>query len=108
MSNPSKQKGTAAETELRLELLGRGIAVTRTPASSVVDLVRPGDASSDPFIVETLATRPDRGEWLLTMSLDTFAELVYEAPGAALFIEVKRYKKFALHTLFQGKFGRKA
>jgi hypothetical protein len=108
MANPSKAKGTGAETELRLELLGRGIVVVRNPAGDPIDLDRPG-----PEAFDILATRPDRGEWLLSMGLDDFARLMktYDAtgeevslPDSGLHIEVKRYARFAHHTIFESKF----
>jgi len=109
MANPPKQKGTAGETELLLELLGRGINVRRTAPTLPFDLERVGRFGDNGLNV--LATRPDRGRWLLTIDLDTFASLVLLADKALGFegqlnIEVKRYAKFALHTIYESKFGR--
>ena len=108
MTNKPKAKGTGGETEL-LRLLGIH-GLVRTPASSPVDLARPG---WDPAI-EVLATRPDHGQWLMTIDLPTFLSLLGAldhagegAPPLRLSIEVKRYKKFAHHTLYEGKFGSK-
>jgi hypothetical protein len=109
MSNPSKQKGTGGETEL-LRLLDYP-GLVRTPPTTLWDLELPGN---DQFNV--LATRPDHGQWLMTMDLNTFKTLFgfylsdrqtsrYE-PG--LRIEVKRYSRFALHAIWNKKFGRKA
>ena len=104
MSNPSKAKGTGGETEL-LRLL-RLPGLVRTPASSNVDLARPG---WDPA-VRVLATRPDRGQWLITMDLETFCALLDagEPFEQKLEIECKRYKRFSLHGIFESKFGAKA
>lgn len=106
MTNKPKAKGTGGETEL-FRLLGIH-GLVRTPASSLVDLTRPG---WDPAI-KVLATRPDHGQWLFTMDLPTFRALLQAYDGDTPFesrldIEVKRYKKFAQHTIFEGKFGSK-
>jgi len=105
MTNKPKAKGTAGETELLRLLDIHGLV--RTPASSPVDLARPG---WDPAI-EVLATRPDHGQWLFMVDVPTFRWLVdsLDAHGFEhkLNIEVKRYKKFAHHTLYEGKFGSK-
>lgn len=104
MANPSKQKGTAGETELRKKL--DFIGAFRMPAGARFDLMVSG---ADPAI-GLLATRPDRGEWLLTLRLEDFLDLrnpghLYDEHQRALNIEVKRYKKFSLHTIFASKFG---
>lgn len=117
MSNPSKQKGTGGETEL-LRLLQAGdygIAfrgLVRAPASSEVDLLQPAENENEPTF-NALATRPDRGEWLVTMRLRDFERAVMsdlmagggDLPGLA--IEVKRYARFSLHAIFEKKFGRR-
>ena len=102
MANPPKKKGTGGETEL-LRLLAKlpGSTLVRTPASSNVDLARPG---GEP-VINVLATRPDRGEWLITMDLETFKTLVWAWERSALRVEVKRYARFALHAIWQKKFG---
>lgn len=116
MSNPSKQKGTGGETEL-LRLLQDGPygsafrGLVRAPASAEVDLLQPGDNDMEATF-NALATRPDRGEWLITMRVRDFERLMMselfdgkgDLPGLA--IEVKRYARFSLHTIFAGKFGR--
>jgi hypothetical protein len=106
MSNPSKQKGTAGETEL-LRLLNLP-GLVRTPPATEWDLELPGTHQ-----LNILATRPDRGQWLMTMDLDTFMELFeFYIDGADTFkrknglrIEVKRYARFALHAIWEKKFG---
>jgi hypothetical protein len=106
----SKQKGTGGETELLRKLADYGIEVRRTPASTTYDLDREGK-----FPIEVLATRPDRGRWLLTMDLETFASLLNSHDREALslgysrdglHIEVKRYARFVVHSIFEKKFGR--
>lgn len=104
MANPSKQKGTGGETEL-LRLLELD-EMKRTPPGTLWDLERPGVGT-----VDVLATRPDRGRWLVTLDARDFRELYqaaetirYEPIG--LRIEVKRYRRFSLHTIFESKFGR--
>ena len=104
MANPSKQKGTGGETEL-LNMLGRE-GLVRTPPGTVWDLDRPG---WDPP-VRVLATRPDRGQWLFTMDLFDFDRFLAEHDASddpfltQVQVEVKRYKAFAHHTIFESKF----
>ena len=109
MANPPKAKGTGAETELKRRLAEYGIEVQRTAASSTYDLDRgAGDEG-----LEILATRPDRGEWLVTLRLHDLATLINIADAnpltsagvLPLHIEVNRYARFALHTIFKNKFG---
>jgi len=99
MANPRKAKGTGGETELvrALELEG----LVRTPPGTLWDLELPGLTPA----LNVLATRPDRGQWLLTVDLPTFQHLVGE-DACGLRIEVKRYKRFSLHSIFESKFGR--
>ena len=106
MSNPPRKKGTAGETELVGKLAEEKLIVFRQPAGNVYDLGRGG---LDPAI-EVLATRPDRGQWLVTLRLADFAELVKALDRSGkrkLHIEVKRYAKVAIHTIYEGKFPRK-
>jgi hypothetical protein len=110
MSNPPKQKGTAGETELLRIVRERGFTATRTPASADYDVRMglPGDGGLD-----ALATRPDRGQWLVTIRLSDFLDLVqnseswFSMKNLPVNIEVKRYRRFALHTIFEKKFGGK-
>lgn len=105
MSNPSKQKGTAAETEL-LRLMSMDTnGLVRTPPGKNYDLYRPSHpeyTAASP--IQLLATRPDYGDWLVTMRLRDF--LALDDNRRELNIEVKRYTKFAHHTIFTEKFGR--
>jgi hypothetical protein len=100
VANPPRKKGTAGETELlgALDISG----LTRTPASSTFDLHRPGPTAPP---VRVLATRPDRGQWLFTVDLETFKMLLAFVPSKPLEIEVKRYRRFSLHSIFRAKFG---
>ena len=111
MANPSKAKGTGGETELLRALETYGLdGLRRTSPGQLFDIERDGHNP-----VEALATRPDHGQWLVTVKLDDFAEM-YAALDqdsqdewrrwVGLRIEVKRYKRFSLHTIFEGKFGR--
>ena len=105
MANPPRKKGTAAETELVNLLAEYKLTLTRQPAGSTYDLGRGG---LDPAI-EVLATRPDRGEWLMTIRLKDFATLVRALDRSGprrLHVEVKRYARFALHSIWNQKFGR--
>lgn len=97
MANPPKKKGTAGESELLRFLGGR---FHRTAPTLPFDLRRTGPAP----VVNALATRPDRGQWLITIDLPTFMRLTNENENEVR-IEVKRYKKFSLHTIWNKKFG---
>lgn len=106
--NKPKAKGTGGETELRKLLAKLGLYFHRTPASSAYDL----DRGNKPEGHEVLATRPDHGRWLITMTVEDWAALVlaadalYDIKDLPVHIEVKRYRKFAHHTIYESKFGR--
>jgi hypothetical protein len=104
MANPSKQKGTAEETAVVTALNeGYGMpAARRTPASSTYDIIVEGDFRDDP--IDVLVTRPDRGERLYTLREKDFISLTID-DERVMHIEVKRYARFALHTIFEKKFG---
>jgi hypothetical protein len=107
MANPSKQKGTAGETELKRILEIEGLVFNRMPASADYDLTNavPGRLELQPL--EVLATRPNRGRWLMSMRVPDFAHLLKltgELPWET-HIEVKRFARFSHHTIFEGKFG---
>lgn len=103
MANPSKRKGTGGETELRLileALFDRPFR--RTAPGTLWDLESPGSVT-DPLVC-VLATRPDSGRWLVSMTpydwqRDPFA--------AEIRVEVKRYARFSLHAIYESKFGRR-
>lgn len=104
MANPPKKKGTAAETELLRLLRDYRLSAMRTSPGMEYDIHVTSELEDGS--VDALATRPDRGQWLVTIPLREFAELLaYRGYGAR--IEVKRYRRFALHTIFENKFGRK-
>lgn len=101
MSNPPRRKGTAGEREL-LELLRvRWPRLRRTAASSSWDLEQLGDGEP----VRVLAIRVDRGEWLCTVDLDSLLALAEGHEDVNVRIEVKRFARFALHTLWRKKWG---
>lgn len=102
MANPPRQKGTGYETEVVNDGLERGLDIVRQPASSTFDLMVRGSTGR---FIDALATRPDRGQSLVTIRLDDFFHLLSEHGDNAR-IECKRYARFALHTIFDKKFGR--
>lgn len=110
MANPPKQKGTAAETELVRKLnewFGEGV-FKRNETNGLYDIFRPEHETPGMVPFEVLATRPDRGQWLLTMNFDDFCGLLEgERPWCPVHIEVKRYARFSLHSIFEKKFGRR-
>lgn len=97
--NPPKKKGTGYETELVNAFEAVGYVARRTPAGSRFDIEVLGPRM-DP--VNVLATRPDRGRTLISITLDDLFRII---PMNTLHIEAKRYKRFALHTLYEEKFG---
>jgi len=105
VANPPKAKGTGGETELRRLMHGAFPYLRRTAPTSAWDLEQLGRDGG--IVYRFLATRPDRGQWLVTMSLDDFLELVgdkaVDADDDWLF-EVKRFKRFAHHTIFEETF----
>lgn len=80
-----------------------GLEMHRQPASAAFDIFVRGNTGR---VVEGLATRPDRGQWLVTIRLDDLFHILREH-GDSAHIEVKRYARFALHTIFEKKFGGK-
>jgi len=102
VSNPSKAKGTAGETELLRAFELAGFPAMRTAPSQTHDITLVGD-HTDPL--DVLATRPDRGEWLLTVRLEDFVNLYRDSTRQA-HVEVKRHARFAHHAIFTSKFGR--
>lgn len=110
MSNPPKQKGTGGETEL-LRLLQTWMP-DRTwrkcenghpwDIETVDEHPAYGETGN---IIRILATRPDYGQWLLSMPLHAFAgSNIHVDP---IQVEVKRHARFAHHTIFDSKFGGK-
>ena len=110
MSNPPKSKGTGGEREVVNMFAAGGIVARRTAPGLNYDLYVSGARLDEPF--EVLATRPDRGEWLATIRLADLVELLRVYNGLdddtyPVKVEVKRYARFSLHTIFTKKFGRK-
>lgn len=112
MSNPPRQKGTAGESEL-VHILNpaferRGVQFKRTPASSRWDLEKQPHLETVLDVpLNFLAIRPDRGEWLFTMDLTTFIKLLdgyKDLKEHPIHIEVKRYARSFLHSLWSTKF----
>lgn len=109
LANPSKKKGTAGEAEVKAILSQVGLTALRTSPGENYDLRIAGRPSNEPF--QVLATRPDRGEWLATLRLTDLAELLRYYNQGDIYgaeIEVKRYARFSLHTIFNKKFGGKS
>lgn len=110
MANPSKQKGTGGETELVRLFETQGFVFVRTPPTTNFDLRHGGGGLVGGLNV--LATRPDHGQWLVTLRQEDFADLLrvseawYEMT-CPVNVEVKRYKRFALHGTWESKFGGK-
>jgi hypothetical protein len=111
MANPSKKKGTGGETEVMAKL-NFGLAdrdFRRTAPTLPYDVASVGWSPA----IDVLATRPDRGEWLVTVRLADFIMLLdafdrnHEPFFQEVHVEVKRYARFALHSIFEGKFGNK-
>mgnify|MGYP001610866215 CR=1 FL=1 len=98
MSNPPRQKGTGGEREVLLAIereMCTGVA-SRRPPSSPYDIEVPGTSGRT---IRALATRPDRGEWLVTVTLKDLVHLAWHSSDR-FEIEVKRHKAFSQHTLW--------
>ena len=109
----SKQKGTGGENEVVKLFNEEGImGLLRTSPGVNYDITRVGQEPS----LQLLATRPDRGRWLVTLDARKFARLLHAADTLSdvlehpvyprLEIEVKRYRRFSLHSIFESKFSR--
>ena len=115
MANPPRKKGTTEETAIVNEWNGYGFEygnhpARRMPAGSRYDIHV--DGLDGPHTVDVLMTRADRGERLVTMRFSDFMPLYSMATAdwdtaPELHIESKRYARFALHSIFFNKFGRK-
>jgi hypothetical protein len=108
MSNPPRAKGTSGEREvlLRLRELYGEKNVVRTPPGSVVDIIATGlGPQQDRFVapIDALYTRPDAGQWLVTIRASDFEDLLWHG-SPNLRVEVKRYRRFAIHAIFESKF----
>lgn len=105
MANPSRKKGTAGEVELMAileQVTGRSFR--RTHAGCRWDLETTDHADyGDLPPVFILATRPDRGRWLLSMTPIDWACPINGTGPVPIRVEVKRYARFALHKIYEGK-----
>ena len=104
MANPPKQKGTGFEREVKKRLEGAGFKVRRTPAGHRFDLEVEGDDKGYIESIHVLATRPDFGRALITMDMEDFLWLLKQG-GPTAWIECKRFKRIAHHTLFENEVG---
>ena len=99
----SKAKGTSGEREVK-KALGWP-ELRRTAASCAWDLEILGESP-----VEVLATRPDNGRWLVTMTLGDFGALwdCYNKskPTPGLRVECKRHRAFAVHSIYEDTYPR--
>jgi hypothetical protein len=111
MANPSKKKGTAAENEVITGLYDADMTFRRTLPGTPWDVERNSDDDGADEWLFVLATRPDYGRWLVTMSLADFAWLLRNLKDDAFYsvspkIEVKRYARFSLHRIWEEKFAK--
>ena len=104
MPNPPKQKVTAGEREvlLILEKLFPYRKFRRTSPGCAWDIESIG--SEGGVIINILASRPDRGDWLFSMAPESFGEEPQYAPNE-IRVEVKRRGRFAHHTIYDETFG---
>lgn len=102
-----RQKGTGGEREVLNTLKAFGFPAVRNPAAALWDITSPSymtELGAEPL--EVLATRPDRGRWLATVdlvSLTSWLSQLEDRPE--LRVEVKRYARFSLHSIYEKKFG---
>jgi hypothetical protein len=105
VANPPKQKGTGGELEVVHSAQALGLAAERTSPGMNYDVRVHSARDTDVAFIDVLATRPDRGRWLATVNMDDlFALMALTRTGGH--VEVKRYARFALHSLFEEKFPR--
>jgi hypothetical protein len=110
MGNLGKKHTEAeAENEVIEGLEGSDITFRRTSTGVPWDVERnrypDRDESGDKWMF-ILATRPDHGRWLVTMSLEDFAWLLRHLKDDAFYsvnpkIGVKRYARFSLHRIWE-------
>lgn len=108
MANPSKAKGTGGETELLRLFAEQGFVFVRTSPTTNFDLRHGAGLDGG---LDVLAMRPDHGEWLVTLRQADFAELLRNSEAfyemtCPVNVEVKRHARFALHAIWNKKFGR--
>ena len=90
-SSPSKVKGTGGEREVTRSGEAHGICIERMPSGWPFDHhAEPAGISRwSESVVRALVTRPDRGQWLASIPLETLWDLM-NASGYRAEIEVKR------------------
>lgn len=99
-SSRSKIKGTGGERELKAlltQLCNRRFR--KTGAGEPWDLEAPGTNEEEP--IQILATRPDRGRWLLTMTPWDYTK---SWATTEIRVEVKRWAKFWHHSEYEETF----
>ena len=98
---PEKKKGTGGENEIKEILeLEFGREFRRTSPGCAWDL-ETIDNAYDQGPIDIVATRPDRGRWLLSMPPQHYGR----DPGSQVIrVEVKRYARFALHKIYEETF----
>lgn len=113
MVNAPRKKGTGGETELvnLLNACFKHAKFQRTPASATYDIEKSGhyDTILDAPL-NVLAIRPDRGRWLMMMDLPDWVRVMTAYPDLfeiPLHIEVKRFQRSAVHSIYEHKFGEK-
>ena len=98
--NKPRRKGTDGETQLMRLLNAYGFEFYRREAGAQRDLRQKGEGKA----IDVLAIRPDRGPWLLTLDVETFAALLSEAEETfgkiTVDIEVKRRAVSVLHSIW--------
>ena len=96
-----KDKGTRFETWTERYLQERGLDAKREDAGAKWDITVRGSTGRT---IEALATRPDYGFPLVSITLADFAHLLQEH-GDSAHIECKRLAKVAIHSIYIDKFG---
>ena len=100
-SSRSKIKGTGGEREIKLileRLTGRRFRKTGAGAPWDLETVD-NDYRQGP--IRILATRPDRGEWLLSMHAGDWAR---DLKTQEIRVEVNRWAKFWHHSEYEETF----
>jgi hypothetical protein len=110
MVNRPKQKGTDGERFLVrfFEKLGFKVRRTQPGSNHDVEAEYPrGLGKSWDVPIQALATRPDRGEWLVTLRLEDFGVLMVLAQADCDMESKRRGGTMWHHTVFKQKFGGK-
>lgn len=99
-----KDKGTKGENEVLAileDLTGRKFH--RTPPGCKWDIESTDDYTfGDPLpVINILAIRPDRGEWLFSMTPRGWFDDPSRCP---IHVEVKRFATSRIHSIFKEKF----